>query len=232
MVIGIDVATARLNCVALDATGSFAGGRLYDPTEFDALGEWAANADVIAIDAPAELSAAPHSSDEALSPKFRVARCAEIALGRDHRIWVPWTSPTGPPVPGWIATGLRLYSALAKRVPSELIEVFPYAGFRVLTSPSRLSKKTAVAGIRQRVAALRAWGLSVDDLELWSHDSLDAALAAIVALQRRNGTALRVTCGHDDSAIWLPVAAGWRLESADAACANRATDKPRHHRRG
>jgi Protein of unknown function (DUF429) len=137
-----------------------------------------------------------------------VARCAEIALGRNHGIWVPWTSPIGPPVPGWIATGLELYSALAKRVPSEPIEVFPYAGFRVLTHPSRLSKKTSVAGTRQRVDALRARGLRVDQLELWSHDSLDAALAAIIALQRHDGSALRVTCGHDDSAIWLPVAGG------------------------
>lgn len=204
MVIGIDVAASRLNCIALDRKGSFAGGRVYDATELNVLSEWAGTADVIAIDAPAELSTAPHSSDEALSPKFRVARCAEIALGREHRIWVPWTSPMRPPVPGWIATGLELYSALAETVSAELIEVFPYAGFRLLTHPSRLSKKTAVAGIRQRVAALRSAGLSVDDLELWSHDSLDAAMAAITALRRRDGAALRVTCGHDGSAIWLP----------------------------
>jgi predicted nuclease with RNAse H fold len=226
VVIGIDVAAARLNCVALDATGSFAGGRIYDATEMHGLSEWATGADVIAIDAPAELSTAPHSSDEALSPKFRVARCAEVALGRDHRIWVPWTSPIGPPVPGWIATGLELYSALAKTVSSELVEVFPYAGFRVLTHPSRLSKKTAVAGIRQRVAVLRTCGLSVDDLELWSHDSLDAALAAIIALQHRNRAALRVTCGHDDSAIWLPVARRLSASPGDAPvpdCSRRAS---------
>jgi predicted nuclease with RNAse H fold len=206
VVIGIDVAADRLNCVALDESGSFAGGRIYAATDLDALSEWATGADVIAIDAPAQLSTAPHSADVALSPKFRLARCAEIALGRDHRIWVPWTSPIGPPVSGWIATGLELYSALGTKVPSELIEVFPYAGFRVLTHPSRLSKKTSVAGIRQRVDALRAGGLDLDDLELWSHDSLDAALAAIIALQRHNRSALRVTCGHDDSAMWLPLA--------------------------
>lgn len=110
------------------------------------------------------------------------------------------------PVPGWIATGLELYSALAKTVAAELIEVYPYAGFRVLTDPSRLAKKTSVAGTRQRVDALRAAGLRGDHLELWSHDSLDAALAAIIALQRHNRSALRVTCGHDGSAIWLPAA--------------------------
>lgn len=204
MVIGIDVAAARINCVALDEHGSFAGGRIYAATELTALSEWAAGASVIAIDAPAKLSTAPHRSDDELSPKFRLARCAEVALGREHRIWVPWTSPIGSPVPGWIATGFELYSALAQSVPAELIEVFPYAGFRVLTAPARLAKKTSVAGTRQRVDVLRATGVRLDHLELWSHDSIDAALAAITALQRQTRSALRVTCGHDDSAIWLP----------------------------
>jgi predicted nuclease with RNAse H fold len=158
MVFGIDVAADRLNCVALDMSGTFVSGRVYAADELGRLSQWAAHADVIAIDAPAQLSTAPHSADESLAPKFRVARCAEIALGRDHRIWVPWTSPTGPPVPRWIATGLDVYSALANSTQAELIEVFPYAGFRVFTRPARLTKKTAVAGIRQRIDALRAGG--------------------------------------------------------------------------
>jgi predicted nuclease with RNAse H fold len=204
VVIGIDVATDRLNCVALEANGSLAAGRIYAAHELEALSAWAADATVIAIDAPAALSTEPHAAEDALSPKFRRARCAEIALGRDHGIWVPWTSPTGPPVPGWIATGLELYSSLAGSARSELIEVFPYAAFRVLTRPGRLAKKTSVAGIRQRVAALASAGLCVEHLALWSHDSLDAAVAALVALQRHDGGAHPVTCGHDDSAIWLP----------------------------
>ncbi len=204
MVIGIDVAADQLNCVALDMSGTFAGGRVYAATELGRLSKWAAGANIIAIDAPAQLSTAPHSADESLPPKFRVARCAEIALGRDHRIWVPWASPTGPPIPGWIATGLEVYSALARSVRAELIEVFPYAGFRLLTQPAPLAKKTSVAGIRQRIDALRAEGLHADDLELWSHDSVDAALAAIIALQRQNEAALAATCGHDGSVIWLP----------------------------
>jgi predicted nuclease with RNAse H fold len=204
VVVGVDVATDRLHCVALHEDGSFAAGRVYAGNELDSLTAWAAEATVIAIDAPAELSTEPHAAEDALPPKFRRARCAEIALGRDHGIWVPWTSPIGPPVPGWMATGLELYSSLAKSARSELIEVFPYAAFRLLTRPERLAEKTSVAGIRQRIDALGAVGLPVEHLALWSHDSLDAAVAALVALQRRDGEAESVTCGHDDSAIWLP----------------------------
>jgi predicted nuclease with RNAse H fold len=204
VVIGIDVAADRLNCIALEANGEFAGGRVFQADELPQLSDWAASAAVIAIDAPAQLSTSPHASDSSLSPKFQRARCAEIALGREHRVWVPWTSPTGPPIPGWIATGLDVYSALAESVPAELIEVFPYAGFRVLTRPARLAKKTSVAGIRQRTDALRAVGVRADTLELWSHDSIDAALAAVIARHRQEGGALSVTCGDDDSAIWLP----------------------------
>jgi predicted nuclease with RNAse H fold len=204
VVIGIDVAADRLNCIALEMSGAFAGGRVFAANELAALSDWAAGADVIAIDAPAHLSTAPHSADDSLSPKFQRARCAEIALGRDHRVWVPWTSPTGPPIPGWIATGLKVYEALARTGPAELIEVFPYAGFRVLTRPARLPKKTSVAGIRQRTDALRVAGVRADALDLWSHDSVDAALGAIIALQRQKDAAVPVTCGHDDSLIWLP----------------------------
>lgn len=207
MVIGIDVATERLHCVALDNDGALVGGRVFAARDLGALAAWAAPAEIVAIDAPAALSTAPHGDDGSLSPKFRRARCAEIALGLEHGIWVPWTSPTGPPVPGWIATGLELFSALGTSLPAELIEVYPYGGFRVLTRPQRLAKKTSVAGARERIAALRAAGLRTsEDLGLWSHDTTDAALAAIVALQKRSGAAVPVTCGHDDSVIWLPTA--------------------------
>jgi predicted nuclease with RNAse H fold len=205
VVIGIDVGADRLHCVGLDERCSLVGRRVIAADDLAPLTSWAATAEVVAVDAPAQLSTAPHGTEESLSPKFRSARCAEIALGLDHGIWVPWTSPTGPPVPGWIATGLAVFDALRATIPGELIEVFPYGGFRVLTRPKRLAKKTSVAGLRQRIEALRAAGLrATDDLALWSHDSIDAALAAIVALQHRNGSAVPATCGHDDSAIWLP----------------------------
>jgi hypothetical protein len=39
---------------------------------------------------------------------------------------------------------------------------------------------------------------------MWSHDGLDALVAALIALRKADGTGLEVTCGHDSSAIWLP----------------------------
>jgi hypothetical protein len=39
---------------------------------------------------------------------------------------------------------------------------------------------------------------------LWSHDALDATVAALLALQATEGTAVAVGCGHDNSAIWIP----------------------------
>ena len=47
-------------------------------------------------------------------------------------------------------------------------------------------------------------GVAIEGLEMWSHDSLDALLAALVAHDVAQGTAVKVGCGHDASAIWLP----------------------------
>lgn len=44
MVTGLDVAADRLNCVALETSGTFAGGRVYAAVELDRLSQWAANA--------------------------------------------------------------------------------------------------------------------------------------------------------------------------------------------
>jgi hypothetical protein len=211
VVVGIDIATDRLNWLALDDDGAFIDGDVCTADDLARLSRLADRADVIAIDAPAQLSTAPHDQpehkDEHLSKKFLRARCAEIALGRTHRIWVPWVGPDVVPTRGWIATGLNLYSRLAASSDAELIEVFPHAAFRVLRQPMRLERKTSVAGIHQRVDALREVGLKGERVSLWSHDSVDAAVAAIVARDRLRRTAVRVTCGHDSSALWLPEAA-------------------------
>ena len=98
--------------------------------------------------------------------KFRTARCCEIALGREHRLWVPWVTPVaGATVPGWMQVGLGLYAALAANGHTP-IEVFPYAGFRLL-SPTKLPKKTTRAGIVERVARLDAQG---------AHRSMDGVM--------------------------------------------------------
>ena len=58
-----------------------------------------------------------------------------------------------------------------------------------------------------RVELLQARGIADPQLAMWSHDALDALLAALVARDYGEGRAQRVGCGHDESAIWLPAAA-------------------------
>jgi hypothetical protein len=102
-----------------------------------------------------------------------------------------------------MATGLALYEELAA-CGIATIEVYPYAGYRELVRPARLPKKTTIDGVLARVGALRGAGVDVPRLEMWSHDGLDALLAAVIARDHRQGSARRASCGHDDSAIWLP----------------------------
>jgi hypothetical protein len=51
---------------------------------------------------------------------------------------------------------------------------------------------------------------------MWSHDALDALLGSLVAIHHKAGTALRASCGHDLSAIWLPPPATGITASARA----------------
>ncbi len=201
--VGIDLGQRRIHLVALDDRLRLAAASVVDALELESVKGLLERADVVAIDAPQKLSTAPHAADATLSPKFCSARCAEIALGREHRIWVPWVTPTiEHPLPPWMQVGFDVFE-LAKSCGVRTIEVFPYAGFRILGGGRIASKQTA-EGLRLRAELLRAGGLKVEALEMWSHDSLDAALAALIAYEAGHGSAIRVGCGHDDSAIWLP----------------------------
>lgn len=174
-----------------------------DATDLGELDRLLEAASVVAIDAPSALSTAPHSDDLTLSRKFRSARCAEIALGKEHRIWVPWVTPTADePLAGWMAMGFEIFR-LAKELCADVVEVYPHACFRVLAGTKLASKQTG-AGMTERVGLLKQAGIDVQGLEMWSHDSLDAAVAALVAQRKSSGRATAVSCGHDDSAIWLP----------------------------
>ena len=201
---GIDVGADRLHCVALD--GGVRASAVFSGAELAELAAWAAPADVVAVDAPAQLSTRPHAADAALAPKFREARCAEVALGRAHGCWVPWVGPAVAPASGWIRTGLDAFGALRDAGSAELLEVFPYAAFRALARGERLPRKTTVSGLRRRAELLAAAGAAPQSVAMWSHDGLDALVAAVVARDRAGGSARRVTCGHDESAIWLPAA--------------------------
>src|SRR5436305_13323349 len=96
--IGVDVGAEKLHAVALPL----------DVRVFGDVGElaaWARGAGAIAVDAPAQLSTRPHADDVELAPKFRAARCGEIALGREHGYWVPWVGPGERPDGRWLAVG-------------------------------------------------------------------------------------------------------------------------------
>ena len=213
-VVGIDVGTRQLHAVALDGHARVVDVEVLDAARLDDAVAWVAGARAVAVDAPDRWSTQPHAADEDLSPKFRTARCCEIALAREHRIWVPWVTPTRPG-DGWIRVGIDLFDAL-RTAGHEPVEVYPHAVFCVLGG-CRPPPKQQRAGAQARIGLLEAVGLDASWLPMWSHDALDAAAAALVALDHANGEARSATCGHDGSALWLPANGDPRGSAAGVA---------------
>lgn len=203
LLVGIDLGQRRIHVVCLDDALALSDAWVVDADDVDGLSLMVGGARVIAIDSPEALSTAPHHDDESLSPKFRDARCAEIALGRDRGIWVPWVTPTTEAAsPGWMHVGFQVFS-IARRSAGRVIEVFPHAGFRTLAG-ARVPSKLTAAGSLARSELLARAGVTIKGLEMWSHDGLDACLAAVIARQADRGVAEPVSCDHDGSRIWLP----------------------------
>lgn len=197
---GVDVGASRFDCVALNRSLEVVSAEeLGSPSE---VVSWAEGMEQIAIDAPSDLSTAPHESDEGVSNKFRKARCAEIALGRGYRIWVPWPTPQKDEAP-WMSAGFELFRRL-RQAGHDPIEVYPYGAFRYLNGLQPLPRKQTDDGIRARIDLLEKRGVGVTARAMSSHHAVDALLAALIAADRSEGTAERVTCDHDGSAIWLP----------------------------
>ena len=208
--LGIDLGASTLHAVVLsaaaDGRGEVEEARTFDSTDLAGVVTLAEGVDAIAIDAPVELSTAPHRADQSLSPKFRTARCGEIALGQQAGIWVPWVTPADPAkVSGWMTVGFATWAAL-RAAGHEPIEVYPAGVFRVLngTVPP---KKSRLAGLRARVALLAQHVALPDSVDMWSHDGLDATAAALIARWSRDGRAERI--GHaaptcDSSSVWIP----------------------------
>ena len=201
--VGIDLGASTLHVVVLGpGSDPGANGRAevlaahtFEVGELNDVVALAAGAARIAIDAPDQLSTAPHRDDESLSPKFRVARCGEIALGQIAKIWVPWVTPSDPAlVAGWMETGFRTWAAL-RGAGHEPIEVYPAGVFRVLNGKVP-AKKSTLAGLRERVALLTPHVVLPDEIDMWSHDGIDAIAAALVARWSIDGRATRV--GHGD----------------------------------
>jgi predicted nuclease with RNAse H fold len=211
--VGIDVGATALHVVGLDDDGSITLADTLSPDELNPILAKLEHETWVAIDAPDEQREPRHLTDETISPKFRAARCAEVALGR-RGYWVPWVTPgIGTEAPGWMLTGFRVWGEARSR-GLRTIEVYPHAAFRALAGPGKLAKKTTVIGTRQRVALLKAADVRAEGLAMWSHDSLDAVVGAVVARDAAAGTAENVRCQHPDeepddgSSIWLPFAAG------------------------
>jgi predicted nuclease with RNAse H fold len=211
--LGIDLGASTIHVVVLagppEGRGIVAGARTFDAADVDAVVALAAAAAEVAIDAPAQLSTAPHRHDETISNKFRTARCGEIALGQHTKIWVPWVTPWEPAkVPGWIQVGFDLWQAL-RDAGHEPIEVYPAGVFQTLAG-MRVPSKSTRAGLHARIALLEPHVVLPDAIEMWSHDGIDALAAAVTARQKRQGAAVRIAhaaTGCDGSAIWLPGAA-------------------------
>jgi hypothetical protein len=202
--IGIDVGARTLHCASIDGGAASLDFATMRADDTDAVARWCAGAAGVAIDAPEAPSTVPHANDGTLSPKFRRARCAEIALGRRHGTWVPWVAPADPPFPAWMEAGFRAFATVRAAGAPALLEVYPYACFRELAGGRRLPRKQTAAGRDERARLLAAAGVAVDRSAPLSHDFLDATVAALTALDSARGRARRVTCGHDGSAIWLP----------------------------
>ena len=208
--LGIDLGASALHLAVLAGDGPVGlvvrNAVTVDATDLDAVVQLAVDVDSIAIDAPAAVSTAVHRDDETISRKFRIARCGEIALGEQARIWVPWVTPPDPtPVPEWMRVGFSVWDALTSAGHAP-IEVYPAGVFRVLAGEVP-PKKTSLAGRRARIDLLAgAIDLPVG-VDHWSHDGLDALAAALTAHQCATGRAR--ACAHDEptcdgSAIWLP----------------------------
>lgn len=206
----VDLGTARIDAVVVtDAGGGrarVAEARCFAASAIDEVVALAHGATLVAIDAPAELSTARHRDDESVNRKFRVARCGEIALGQQARIWVPWVTPPDPDaVPGWMRVGFALWAAL-RDDGHEPIEVYPAGIFRTLAG-ERVPRKTSPDGLARRRSLLAAEAELPPMVEAWTHDAVDALAAAVTARQCSQGRARR--CGHDGegcdgSAVWLP----------------------------
>ena len=135
---------------------------------------------------PAELSTAPHRDDEAISRKFRIARCGEIALGEQARIWVPWVTPPDPDtVPGWMQVGLRgVGTRCAPRATSRSRSTRPGCSG---SSPADVPPKQDDAGRAptRGSTSSRRTSSSRSGSTMWSHDGIDALAAALTAHQKR-----------------------------------------------
>jgi hypothetical protein len=86
------------------------------------------------------------------------------------------------------------------------MEVYPAGAFRVLAG-GRVPSKATPEGLAAR-RRLLATGMSPPDgFAMWSHDGIDAAVAALTAAHRTRGDAIaygHTAAGCDPTPVWMP----------------------------
>ena len=159
----------------------------------------------IAIDAPEDLSTGRHSRQTSLSRKFRNARCCEIAAGQELGVWVPFPTPKAMKSAGyWMQTGFKLWKLL-KAKGHKPLETYPAGCFYLLNAKKWPPKKQSPEGLHWRAEKLCEYIERPTNIEAWGHDSLDAAIAALIAFWGEKClVACHDTAGCDSSQLWLP----------------------------
>lgn len=243
VVVGIDIAVSR-PCVAV----AVRGGRTLTATSWAESDEresgdrarlfaWLDDLAPVAVGVDA-----PQRPRRARGAATRPRACdAELARRRISIYQVP-TRAVAAEADGlytWMEAGWEYFRELGRRgyepptsgaLPAALgqgaaaLEVYPHATFATLlrgTPPPKSSR----AGLRVRVAALRAVGMVWDDY--YDHDSLDALSAALTAWRFVQGLATPLG-DESDGYIWVPVTAHDLLASYRRLSEREALAAARH----
>ena len=210
--VGIDVGADAAWLVALDSGSDrprVVDALLSHPIDLVRI-ETFCQASAVAIDAPGGLSIQPHLLDARIARKFRPGRCSEVALSLAG-ISVQFVTPAlgDAAIASWMRSGFSIWRTLEDS-GLRPVETYPHGVFwRLAGRP--LFHKQRPAGATARLEAIGPHVELTNDVEMWSHDGLDALAAALVAWLVVTGDAERIDCGgddvwpvHDGSAMFLP----------------------------
>jgi predicted nuclease with RNAse H fold len=162
-----------------------------DPAGIEQVVEICRGADAIAIDAPASPSGGLHANDGTTK--------------RGKFTTVPWVTPVaGGEFEAWMHSGFRLWNALVE-AEHDPMEVYPAGCFWLLNGRRWPAKKTVAEGLKQRRAMLERFVELPETAAFWSHDAVDATMAAVVAMQGpTSARPARHGARCDSSTIWFP----------------------------
>ena len=96
--------------------------------------------------------------------------------------------------------------ATCRAAGREPLEVYPAGAFRVLAG-TRVPSKATPEGLAARRQLLATEITPPPGFAMWSHDGVDAAVAAVTAAHRARGDATgygHAAAGCDPTAVWMP----------------------------